>query len=209
MALFPALPRHSWVFEKTLLGLALLLGREVLLGAALGLVASLVFTGVKAAGELLGIQMGLSIASVFDPAESGQTSLIAELQGLLAVLLFLLVDGHHAILRALAYSLEQVPPGGGLDPAALAAAVVPMAGSVFLMTLQIGAPVLGALFLTDAALGFVARAVPQMSVFIVGIPLKIGIGILLMVVTTPLFATLLNQHFNRLGPQLIKILSGM
>jgi flagellar biosynthetic protein FliR len=208
-ALYPTVPTKSWVLEGNLFGFALLVIREVVLGVALGLVASLVFEGIRMAGNLLGIQMGLSIVNVFDPSSSSEVSLIGEMQQLLAVFLFLLVDGHHLFLRALAFSLERVAPGGGLSPAGMAGALLPMAGTMFLVAVQVAAPILGALFLTDAALGFVARAVPQMNVFIVGIPVKIGVGIVLLVATAPLFARLVSWHFGRIEGQLLTFLAGV
>lgn len=208
-ALYPSVDPSGWVVQRSLLGFALLIGREVLLGAALGIAASLVFMGIRIAGNLIGIQMGFSIVNVFDPNTASETSIIGQLQELMAVFLFLLVDGHHLLLRALAFSLERVPPGGGLDPSALAGALLPMAGTMFVTAIQVGAPMLSALFLTDAALGFVARAVPQMNVFIVGIPVKIGVGILLLVVTAPLFARLLTWHFGLMEGQLTSLLGGM
>jgi flagellar biosynthesis protein FliR len=208
-ALYPTVSTQNWVVEKSLLGFGLLIGREVMLGAALGIAASLVFVGVRMAGNLLGIQMGFSIVNVFDPNTASEVSLIGQIQELLAVFLFLLVDGHHFLLRALSFSLERVPPGGGLSASVLAGALLPMAGTMFVTTLQVGAPVLGALFLTDAALGFVARAVPQMNVFIVGIPVKIGVGILLLIATAPLFARLMTWHFSVLEGQLLTLLGGI
>jgi flagellar biosynthetic protein FliR len=206
-ALYPAFAGRTLPVAGTLLGFALLLGREVL-GLALGLAASFVFQGVRMAGTLLGIQMGFSIVNVFDPNTSSESSLVGEMQQMLAVLLFLVADGHHLLLRALAFSLERVPPGGALGPSAIAAALVPMGATIFTTTIQVGAPMLGALFLTDAALGFVARAVPQMNVFIVGIPVKIGVGLVLLVVTAPLFARLLAWHFGRIEGQLLTLLGG-
>jgi flagellar biosynthesis protein FliR len=208
-ALYPTVSTEHWVLEKTLLGYGLLIGREVLLGAALAMAASMVFIGVRMAGNLLGIQMGFSIVNVFDPNTASEVSLVGQLQELLAIFIFLLVDGHHFLLRALSFSLQRVPPGGNLAPAALAGALLPMAGTMFVTTLQVGAPVLGALFLTDAALGFVARAVPQMNVFIVGIPVKIGVGLLLLIATAPLFARLMTWHFSVLEGQLLTLLGGM
>jgi flagellar biosynthesis protein FliR len=209
VALYPTLSQRDWAVERTLLGYGILVGKEVLLGAALGIVSSFVFMAVRMAGSLMGVQMGFSIANVYDPSIASEVSLVAQMQELLAVFLFLLVDGHHLFLRALAFSLERVPPGPGVHLDALVGAVVPMAGVMFLTTVQIGAPVLGALFLTDAALGFVARAVPQMNVFIVGIPVKIGVGIVLLVVTAPLFARLLSWHFGQMEGQLLSLLGGM
>ena len=112
------------------------------------------------------------------------------------------------LLRALAFSLDRVPPGGGLPLPELAYAILSMAGTMFVVTIQVGAPILGAMFLTDAALGFVARAVPQMNVFLVGIPAKIAIGIVLLVVTAPLFARLVNWHFSHLEGKLLSLLGG-
>ncbi len=209
IALYPTVPSQHWVLEHTLLGYALLVGREIVMGAALGIAGGLVFVAVRMAGSLMGVQMGFSIANIFDPKTRTEVSLIGEVQELLAVFLFLLVNGHHLFFRALSTSLEVVPPGGALDLARLSGTLLPMAGTVFLTTVQVGAPILGALFLTDAALGFVARAVPQMNVFIVGIPIKIGVGMTLLVVTAPLFARFLTLHFSRVEGHLLAILHGM
>lgn len=209
VALYPTVPGHHWVMENTLLGYALLVGREMIMGAALGIAGGLVFVSVRMAGNLMGIQMGFSIVNIFDPKTRTEVSLIGEMQEFLAVFLFLLVNGHHLFFRALSTSLDLVPPGASLDLARLSWTLIPMAGTVFLTTVQVGAPILGALFLTDAALGFVARAVPQMNVFIIGIPIKIGIGMSLLVVTAPLFARFLTIHFSRIEGQLLAILHGM
>ncbi len=209
IVVWPAVDASAWTPERTLLGLAVVAAREVIIGAALGLTASLVFLGVRMAGSLLGVQMGFSFANVIDPNTSTEVSVVGEMEELLAVFLFLLVDGHHLLFRALHFSMERVPPGSAVDLPGLTAALLPMAGTVFVTMIQIGAPILGALFLTDAALGFVARAVPQMNVFIVGIPVKIAAGLLLMLFTAPLFARILTYHFNALGPQLTTILGGM
>jgi flagellar biosynthesis protein FliR len=208
-ALFPSLPVPIAELPTNLLSLAVALVREVLLGVLLGLTSSFIFAGIRMAGNLLGIQMGFSIANVLDPNTATETSLVAELYAALALVLFVLTDGHHIFLRALAFSLQRVPPGGGLAIPALVGTLLPMAGSMFLICIQVGAPILGALFLADAALGFVARAVPQMNVFIVGIPAKIGLGLVLVVVTAPLFAHLLTVYLSRLQGQLSTLLAGM
>ena len=208
-ALYPTVAPEQMFLVPTLLGLLILLGRELLLGAALGLASDFVFQGIQMAGTLLGVQMGFSVVNVFDPSSASEVSVIGRMQQLLAVFLFLLVDGHHLFLRALAFSLHRVPPGGALSATALATAILPMAGTMFVTTIQVGAPILGALFLTDAALGFVARAVPQMNVFVVGIPVKIGVGLVLLVVTAPLFARLVTWHFQGLEGQLQALLGGI
>ena len=88
-------------------------------------------------------------------------------------------------------------------------ALAALLGAMFGTVIQVGAPIPGAMFLTDAALGFVARAVPQMNVFIVGIPVKIAAGMVLLVVTAPLFSRLLLLQFGRMDQQLRSVLRGM
>lgn len=209
IALFPTVKTAAWVFESTLFGFALMIGREVLLGALLGATASALFAGIQFAGHLVGVQIGFSIAEVFDPQSSQQAPLIGRMQELFAVLLFLILDGHHILLSALGVSLQKVPPGAFPAPPALLASVTMIGSSVFLLAIQVGGPVVAALFLTDTALGFVARAVPQMNIFLVGLPVKIAGGLVLLAVTAPLFAAALEPYTRALEGQILAIMAGM
>ncbi len=207
-ALFPLVPHASWVLPPTLFGFAMVIAREVLMGALLSFVAGAIFHGIRMAGDLIGVQMGLSMATIIDP-QSGETSMIGMVEEMLAVFLFVLLDGHHLFLRGLAFSLERVPPGGMLAVPALAGVVTATALTVFLVMFEVGAPILAALFLTDTALGFVARAVPQINVFVVGIQVKVAVGIFFLLASAPLLARLLSHYTNRLEGQLLALLGGM
>lgn len=189
--------------------MVLLVVREVLLGGLLALVSAVVFAGIRFGGQLIGVQMGFSMANVIDPAGSGEVPLIGRFQELLAVTVFLAANGHHLLLQGLSYSFDAVPPGGFPALASLPALLVPLGASVFFVAIQVGAPVIGALFLTDTALGFVARAVPQMNVFLVGLPVKILVGMFFLVVTAPLFGALLTNYSSRMVGQMVAILAGM
>lgn len=208
LALSPTVDRASFVMPNHVLGLAVLLCREVLLGALLGFVAQAAFTGIRMAGDLIGLQMGLSIGTIVDP-QHGEVTMLGLMQELVAVFLFVIMDGHHLFLRALASSLNHAPPGAFPSLAALPALLLPILGFVLLVCLQVGAPILAALFLTDAALGFVARAVPQLNVFVLGIQVKLAVGIVFLIVTAPLLAQLLQSYMNRIDGQLLAILGGM
>ncbi|MCA9729072.1 MAG: flagellar biosynthetic protein FliR [Candidatus Eisenbacteria bacterium] len=209
VALFPTVPPAHWVLETSLFGFALVIAREVLLGGLLGTVAGALFAGVQFAGHLAGIQMGFSVAQVFDPNNNEQMPLVGRLQELFAALLFLLLDGHHILLSALSVSLQKVPPGHLPAPPALLASVTMVGSAVFLLAIQVGGPVVAALFLTDAALGFVARAVPQMNIFLVGLPVKIAGGLALLAVTAPLFGAAIGPYTRALEGQLLALLAGM
>lgn len=209
IALFPTVDLALWTPTGSFLGYVLLLVREVLLGALLGVVAGLTFVAIRFAGALIGIQMGIAMAGLFDPQSGQDMPLLGRFQELFAMVLFLVLDGHHILLRALAVSLHRVGPGGFPDGPDLAAVTVALGSSVFMLAIQVGAPIVAALFLTDAALGFVARAVPQMNVFLIGIPAKIAVGLIFLLVSAPLVGLFVKVQVGRMEMQLLALLSGI
>ncbi len=209
VALFPSVPRGP-APASDLLGFTLAVAGETFIGIVLAFGASLPFVAIRMAGGLLGVQMGFGIVNVMDPREGGsRVPILSKLYGLLAVLLFLLMNGHHLLLRALSLSLKTIPVGGvGFHPG-LAEHLLGMAGSAFVMALAIGGPLIAVLFLTDAAMGFIARTVPQMNVFIVGFPVKIGLGLLGVAVTLPYFFRSIERLLPRIERDLVTLLNGM
>ena len=182
---------------------------ETFLGILLGLAAAFPFAGIQLAGSLVGVQMGFGIVSAWDPQSESQENLIARLYGALALLLFLVLNGHHLLFRALGLSLKILPLGGVVLGAGVMKEVVGLAGSIFVISLAVGGPLLAVLFLADAAMGFVARTVPQMNIFIVGFPVKIGIGVLGIALTLPFFARTLDRLLSGLERDLLALLAGM
>lgn len=169
--------------------LAFAAGQELLLGFIVAELALLVFAAAQFAGQLADIQVGFGIANVLDPLTSAQVTLIGQLQYLGALLVFLLLDGHHLLLRGLADTFNVAPPGQPV--AALSAPltlVIERGGRLmFILAAQISAPVLTALFLTNFALGLVARMLPQMNLFLVGMPINVAVGLFALAASFPLF----------------------
>ena len=152
---------------------------ELVLGAALAFGLAAAFGAFLFAGRLLDLQFGFGIASLIDPGTRTQTPLIGIALNLLAVTIFFHVDGHHLLIRALAYSLEQFPPGrpiGELNFAAVAAQF----GAMFALGLTIAAPALLAVLLLDLGFAVASRTMPQMNVFIIAIPFKIVLGLVVL-----------------------------
>lgn len=179
---------------------------ETLVGLAIGWVAQLVFAAAQLGGELLDMQMGFGMVNVIDPQFGTQVPLIGNFQYMLAALIFLAVDGHHLLIRALASSTKLLPiAGAGFSPQ-LAWFVVDNVAALFVTALKIVAPVLGAIFLTNVALGLVARSMPQMNVFVVGMPLQLAVGALVLVVAMPLYVALLEGTFDGLTRTLSDLL---
>lgn len=205
LALLPLVPPLPAAREATAAGLALLVGREVLLGLVLGLVASVALFGVLAAGQLIGLQMGFGIANVIDPSSESQVAVTAEFQHLLFLLVFLALDGHHVVLRALGATLERIPLGSfSLDGRALEA-VARGSAEVFAVALRVGAPVVGFLFVTTLALGIVARTIPQLNVLVVGFPLQIAGGLVVLLLALPSARIVFEELTRRMEGSLLAV----
>ncbi|MBU0518961.1 flagellar biosynthetic protein FliR [bacterium] len=168
-------------------GLIAILLPEILIGIIMGMVAHFIFYGVQLCGQFLGMQIGFAIANIVDPSTEEQVSIIAQLQFTFAMLIFLIFNGHHFLLSGILQTFETVPLGGMQFDSNMVNVFVDLCGNIYVSAVKIAAPVMAALFLSEVALGIIARTVPQMNVFLVGIPLKIGLGLLTMALSWPLF----------------------
>jgi flagellar biosynthetic protein FliR len=199
VVLFPILKLENFPVASGLAPLAIGMLGEILLGITIGLAVSLIFVGLQLAGQLAGYQMGLALARVMDPSANQQIPLLAQFYQMFAVLIFLAVNAHHWFLRALADSYQLVPPFGFHLSSSLMDQLVSMAGNMFVIAIKVGAPVIAALLLTSIAFGLIARTVTQMNVFIVAMPLKIGIGLFFIAVSLPYLSSFLKTVFSQLG----------
>jgi flagellar biosynthetic protein FliR len=176
------------------LGLAVI--RELLVGFSLGLGATLVFTGIQLAGQIVDIQMGLGMANIVDPMTSTQISVMGQYYYFIATMVFLAADGHHLLLKGMVDSFDIIPLGQAHLSVALGTKMMGFFSQVFFIAFQIGAPVIGALFITNMALGIIARTVPQMNVFIVGMPLNLAVGLLITAVSMGFFTFIMQGLFK-------------
>ena len=128
---------------------------------------------------------------------------------LIGLLVFLSINAHYWFIKALTESYRLVPPLNVKFDNSLMEQLIQMAGNMFVIALQVGAPVIAAMLLTSVAFGLVARTVPQMNVFIVAMPLKIGVGLLFIGFGLPFFSTFLKSIFGDLGQNIILMLKAM
>jgi len=185
--------------------LLILLTREVIIGLIIGFSATILFYGIQMAGQIVGIQMGYGIVNVVDPMSEVQISLIGQLNYLLALLIFLCLDGHHFLIRALVLSYDHIGLGGGAFSGALVQKMTILTGSIFDIALRIAAPIFVTLFVTDVALGFIARVAPQMNVFIIGFPLKIGVGLLVITLVVSYFPYIFGKLVDIYQADIVEI----
>lgn len=191
--LFPIVADQPLDVPAGVLPYALMMIREVLMGVVMGFVVLLLFVGIQFAGQVAGLQMGFGIVNVIDPQSSNQLSIMGQFLNILAILLLLSLNGHHTILTGLVTSFETIPLGGVVLKAGLMQKMIAITAEVFIIGVKIAAPIMTALFLVTAAMGVLARTVPQMNVFMVGFPVQISVGLGAFLVCMPLFAMLVER----------------
>lgn len=192
----------------------LLIIKELGVGLALGFTAALLLYTVQIAGAFIDFQMGFSIASVMDPQTGTQVPIIGHFKYILALLFLLTVNGHHLMLDGVMQSFQSFP----VESIAFSAKMEDVAHfftklfvEMFMIALQIALPIVGALFLVDVALGILAKTVPQLNIFAVGLPLKIIVGFIMLFLSMPIFFYLLQILFEKIlisMSQLIRLLGG-
>jgi len=182
---------------------------EILIGYALGFVAYIIFAAIQLAGQIMDMQMGFGIVNVVDPQSGMQIPMMGNLIQTIALLLYLAIDGHHYLLQALAQSYELIPVLGLNLDGNVIELLIRLSVYMFVIAVKISAPVVFAIMTADIAMGFVGRTVPQMNVFIVGLPLKIlvGLGALLMMMPVYIwvFKILFEEFFTYID-QIIRIM---
>jgi flagellar biosynthetic protein FliR len=166
---------------------------ELVLGALLAFTLLAGFAAFQLAGRILDIQLGFGVVGLIDPSTRGQAPLLGTVLNMTAVLTFFLVGGHRLLLRGLAFSLERIPPGTRLNALPLDT-VVQQFGGMFLAAALLAAPVMAVVLFVDVAMAMMARTMPQMNIFIVGLPLKILVGLLVLAISLGL----LGPEFSRI-----------
>lgn len=165
---------------------------EVLVGFSIALTAQFFFAAIQLAGQVLDTQMGFGITNVIDPLSGTQAPLLGNFKYIIAILVFLQVDGHHYLLKAFFDSYDAVPIGQAAVTAGLMEYLFHYFGNIFVIGMKLAIPILGTVLITDIILGVMSRVVPQMNIFMVGMPAKILVGFGVMLVIMPLYIYLLN-----------------
>ncbi len=163
----------------------LLLLQQMLAGVLIGFGIKVVFAAVDMAGNVIGLQMGLSFASFIDPVNSNQTPLIGSFLNLLTTLLFLALDGHLALLAAATRSFDLLPISTQFFTGVGWERLIATGTGLFQLGLQISLPVLATMLVINLTLGVMSRAAPQLNLFSVGFPLTELTGIVLFAVFLP------------------------
>ncbi len=185
---------------QTTIGLVILIGQEVTAGILVGAMAAIIMSALQVAGFLIASQIGLSYAQSFDPTQRTQGAVVGNFLTLLGVVMVFVTDLHHLAIGAIAGSYRMLPPGAALPTADMAELVVRLVSSSFALGFQLAAPFLVFGFAVYAALGVLAKLMPQLQVFFVAVPINILCGFVIMMALLGSMITLfLTYYSNSMG----------
>lgn len=206
MILFPVCSDPAWRGTEDLATFVVMIAKETLVGAFLAFVVSIAFSAVRVAGDLIGMEMGLSLASQIDPVTGSSTPLIAYLYEVIAVLLFLSLNFHHWLLQALSSSFEIVPVGS-LDFAALTPEfLIGFFSQMLKAGLVLAAPVFVVMGMVSLMMGLLARAVPNFNILDVGYTLRIAVAFGAMFFFMPGFLGSVGRLFETMRESMFSAL---
>jgi flagellar biosynthetic protein FliR len=195
VAIAPALGPLPQVPTGSFAGLMIAV-QQVLIGTAMGLVMRIVFAAVQTAGEFIGLQMGLSFASFFDPATGANTAVLARIMNIVAMLVFLALNGHLVMLGGLVHTFDVLPIQiGGLDSNGWGV-LLEWSSQVMVSGMLLALPLIIVLLTINLALGILNRTAQQLSVFAVGFPISLMTGLVLLTIVLPQTLPFLSRLFD-------------
>lgn len=209
LILLPMVPITADQLPTSAIGLLVLILCEVAFASILSLFVRFVFGAVEIAGQMVGIQMGMGMAGSIDPQFGSQSAPVGIFWNIVAVLIFLAVDGHHLFFRTLVESYQWVAPGKIVISQATFNGMMQGMAHMFVLAVQIMAPASAALFFSHVAMGIIAKTVPQIPILIVGLPLNIGVGLIFVGLSLGYFLPLMIANYEMLGRLLPQLAKGM
>ena len=198
LVLMPVVPKVQIMPDDlNVLVLLTFMINQMLIGLALGVAIDVIFSGVQIAGELMGFQMGFSIANVVDPMTGITAPVTANFLYLTAFLLFFSFGGHHLLIEALVDSFTIAPVNDRFAEKGFLMSVITYAGQMFVIGVKVAAPVVGVLLLVNVSFAIIARALPQLNVFLMAFPLTISVGLIFAALVVRMMPVLMTGSLER------------
>ncbi len=177
----------------------LLMANEATYGLALGLVAALLFAAVRISGRIVERQMGLAMAEILDPLTGERTQPLGSMLEMIFVLLFLSANGHHLLLLVVSRSYEAFPAGSSPTIPVLTAGVINAGSAMLTAGLKLAAPILAAFMVLMVVLAVLARILPEMNILFISLPLRVGLGLLMMAIFVPFIYSFVSEFATLMG----------
>jgi len=205
MLIIPWNPLPPETASLPFLAFAIKIAQELLIGSLAGFAAALTFSVLQIAGEVIGLGSGFGSSRILNPAFGESGSALDQLFVMIAMLLFMVLNGHHVFLAGLDRSFSIIPLNSPL-PDFPVDRLLMMLGKMVAVGIQLALPVMGALLLADLTLGLLSKVAPQVQVFFLGLPIKIGIGLFILGLAFTTMFPLLAELFNRIANRMLELL---
>lgn len=173
--------------------------QEVLTGLIMGFMVGLTMHAIQIAGYYFDVQMGFGMINILDPTTGAQMPLMGQINYIMASLIFLAINGHHTVIASFIQSYQVIKPGMFLIKKEAVGVFVMAFSNMFYLGFKIGIPIMVTIFLADVAMGIIAKLIPQINVFIVGFPIKILLGLIMLVFFVPVYIMLIEATFSNSG----------
>jgi len=208
--LFPVVVKESVIHAPaTILLFAFTVVKELFIGWLIGLVGYIVLSAVNMAGKIMDMQVGFAVVSMMDPTTQQQTGLIGTFLYNLTLIYFVVTNGHHVILSALAESFRIIPLDSMVWNDSLPQLINDLTAGIFTNGMKIAMPVTFAILLTNVGMGILARTMPQMNIFVVGIPMHLMIGTSMISMILPFYLLFLDVVFNEIYANIVIALKAL
>jgi flagellar biosynthesis protein FliR len=205
--LYPILTSHAIAMPQTVIEYAVLIFKELGVGMLIGFSASALFFGFQVGAQIIAIDMGLQMANMIDPMSDVSITAIGTVMNGLLMTVFLVCDGHHFVLKALIDSFHTIPLTKVVYSAQVFQQSIDLFNIVLVTAFKIAAPSMVALLAVSLVFAFVARLVPQMNVFILALPVKIAIGLLILIVVFPLMISLFYSVMEQVFSMIYRVMA--
>jgi flagellar biosynthetic protein FliR/FlhB len=194
----------NYVMPTSNIDFIVVCSKELLIGLAIGFIATLIFNTVRASAQLMDFSIGFSMSQYYDPSTSSSSTVLERLFNWIALILFLTFNFHHVLIEAIIKSFEIIPPGVMTMDSNVFTHLVSVFTHSFLISIQLAAPIVIVLFLTDFTLGLISRAVPQIHIFILGMPIKVLVGLLAITIILPGLTRIYVKTFEGISGDILK-----
>jgi flagellar biosynthetic protein FliR len=208
MVVYYPFPKYT-VEITTYIQLVYYVIKELLIGLIMGYITLLTFSALLLAGQLIDTQIGFGVIHVLDPYTNIQVPLVGNFNNALAMIVFFAIDGHHTLIQLLFHSFDIIPVGKVKMDFNMAIPIVGMFIKSFVLGLKIAIPIMASAFLSEVAFGILVKLSPQMNIFVIGIPFKILIGLIMLFLIVPVYIGILNGTFHVMFENIESIMQGM
>lgn len=206
---FLTIDKGKITFEVNLISIFVFGIKEILTGLIIGYSLNFVFYGISYASHIIGYDMGLMFAEVLNPMQEMNNNIVGEVLFYGSIMIFIIINGHHHLINAIVTSFSVIPIGKYVVNKPLLDLIIFMSASVFTIAVKIAAPILVSFFLIHIAEGIIAKVLPQVQVFFITQPLKIGLGFAFLSALVPLYVMTIKYLLNNYETQLTEIIKAM